>query len=184
MQWLGKLLGFGLWAITKWGAIALIAEGTWTFFRSLSEEMTVTQAMVWGFAAMGALLLLLVGVAKAFDYVAGLLPEVLARQRAGKFFRDMALHGKHKAITINEAVHYWNGKDPETPTEWVKADFKLHHLKAAIGQGLLKAQGPGGLVTANTLCRPADLADFFGSRRWIWVKDDQWKSATYAGDSQ
>src|SRR4051794_904168 len=166
MRWLSHLLGIGIWWITKWGAIVLLIDGTWAFFKSMAEGLTVTQAMIWGFAALGGGLLLLVGVAIAFDYVAGLLPEVLSRRRAAAFFKDMALHGKHDAITLNNVVHFWTGKNPDTPTEIIRHDFKLHHLKAAIGQGFLTGHGPGGLVTASTTCTPADLADYFFSWRW------------------
>ena len=96
---------------------------------------------------MGAGLLLIVGVANLFDYIAGLLPEIVARRKVAAFFREMALHGKHDAITLNAVVYFWNGgKDLATPMDFVQGDFKLHHLKAAIDQRLLAARGPGGQV--------------------------------------
>jgi hypothetical protein len=163
MRWLARLLGFGFWWLTKLGAIFVILDGTWT---------------------LGAALLLVVALAYAMDYLAGLLPEVLARRRAAAFFRDMAVHGKHQEIDLNFAVHIWMGKNPQTPMEVMQADFKIHHLKAAIGQGFLQAYGPGGSVKTTTLCRPADLADYFASWHWILVKDEKWKEAIYLGQSQ
>ena len=184
MRWLARLFGIAIWGITKWGILLVIADYFWTFFQSLADGLTVTQALVWAFAAFGALGFFLIALAKGFDYLAGLLPEMIARRKVATFFSEMSLHGKHEAITLSAVVYFWNGeKKAETPMERIQADFKLHHLKAAIGQGLLIAQGPGGLVASSTLCRPTDLADFFGSWRWIYVKDELWRGATYQGQS-
>ena len=179
MRWLLRLYEIGKhwWAHV---AVALmIGKSTWTFFKCLADGLSVTQALILGLAMFGAVLLAAVGLFYLVDYLAKQLPEWSSRRKAASFFRDMALHGKHPTITLNEAIHYWNGKDPQTPTEWVQADFKLHHLKAAIGQGFLDGIGPGGSVTLATRCRPEDLAAFFGSLRWLRVRDELWKQATY-----
>jgi hypothetical protein len=184
MRWLARLFGIGIWWITKWGILIVIADYFWTFFKSLADGQSVYQAMTWALFAFGACGLSLIALAKGFDYLASLLPEVIARRKVAAFFREMSLHGKHKAISLSDAVYFWNGgKNPETPMEVIQADFKLHHLKAAIGQGLLQAHGPGGLVKESTFCRPIDLAGFLGSWRWILVRDERWKGATYNGQA-
>ena len=184
MRWLARILGIGIWWVSKCGSVLMLADYFFTFFKSLADGLSVVQSLAWAFFAFGSCGLFLIWIAKGFDYLANLLPEMLARRRAAAFFREMSLHGKHEAVTLSAVVYFWNGgKNPDTPMEVIQADFKLHHLKAAIGQGLLRAQGPGGLIQESTLCLPSDLADFFSSWRWIQVKDELWKGATYTGQS-
>lgn len=179
MRWLAKTIGYIRWSIAAVGVLSVVAIATWTFFVSMTEGLTVTQAAVWGIAALGAGFLLVAGIAYCLDQLAALLPEVIGRQKVAAFFKEMTLHDKHEAITLSAVVYFWSGgKNAETPMDVIRADFKLHHLKAAIAQRKLVAQGQrGDVVLESTLCRPADLADFFGSWRWIFVDDSQWKDA-------
>jgi hypothetical protein len=45
MAWIGRTVGYVLWLLTKWGALVLIAESTWVFFKSLMDGLSVTKAM-------------------------------------------------------------------------------------------------------------------------------------------
>lgn len=184
MRWLARIIGIAIWWITKWGVVLVIADYFWTFFGSLAGKLDVYQALALAFGAFGACGLMLIALVKGLDYLANLLPEMVARRKLATLFKDLSAHGKYEGVTLGAVVEFWNdGEPPKTQLERIRAEFRLHHLEAAIGQGYLRAIGPGGLVKENTQCLPSDLATFFGSWKWIRVKDELWKSATYEGTS-
>lgn len=174
MAWIGRFASAVLWFISKWGAIALIGESTWFFFRSLMNGLSFEQALVMGMAGLGAGLLFLVGVARTLDYLASRTKEALDGWRVAQHLSE-ALDAGHREKGIIEIVNIWLEVQPDNATlRALKKNSRLRTLKDAVSQGLLKANlGHNSFPDMNSPVDVRSAIEFFKKRRWYQVKPRQ-----------
>lgn len=141
-----------------------IGYGTWVFLSDvLLAKLSVTHAMVWGAAGIGAGIWLAFALLRGIGVIIGWLPEFQEAARLARTLEQMSTVADVHGLPVKAIVNIWYEQQPENkPARIARKTIMYGVLEKAISGGFIRVNRDGG----DTLCHLGDTAKFFRSLRW------------------